>query len=71
MGKVTAVVKLTEKVTKAPNGVALSFNADYSNDQNKEWAKYTPSMHLGMTVKEEVAELFDFNETYLLTFEKQ
>lgn len=71
MGKVTAVVKLYAKETKAPNGVFLAFNADYSNDQNKEWAKFTPSMNLGMTVKEEVADLFDFNETYLLTFEKQ
>lgn len=33
----------------------VSFSADYNDPANKEWAKYTPSLSVQMTVLDEVA----------------
>ncbi|ASR80062.1 hypothetical protein PQB77_gp01 [Arthrobacter phage Correa] len=70
MGQITAVAKLNHSEVKGDAGVYLAFNADYSDERNKEWTKYTPSMHLGMTVAPAVADKFELGETYLLTLEK-
>ena len=72
MTNITAVAKLTHK-TKSTDGTQtlLTFSADYADGRNKEWAKWTPALSLDMHVKNEVAEQFDFNGAYLLTFEKQ
>ncbi|NWL32965.1 hypothetical protein [Paenarthrobacter nitroguajacolicus] len=71
MGKTTAVATLYSK-TDAGNGqTALAFCADYNDERNKEWAKYTPGLSVGMTVIESVGEQFEQGETYLLTFERQ
>lgn len=71
MGKVTAVARLNEQVVKGKGEVYQAFNADYSDERNKEWSKFTPSMHLGMTVTSEVAEQFTLGKIYLLTIEEQ
>lgn len=49
--------------------VGLSFYADYSDERNKEWAKYTPAISVTMTVLPEVAEKF-LAGAYTLTFTK-
>ena len=38
---------------------ALTFGADYTDGRNKEWALYTPGLHLSMTVKGAVADRFE------------
>jgi hypothetical protein len=68
MGKVTAKVKLSSK-GDGPGAVPLVFYADYAEGRNKEWAAATPTLSLNMTVKPEVAELFEVGKPYTLTFE--
>jgi hypothetical protein len=68
MGKTTAVATLKTK-TESAGQAALFFDADYNDERNKEWAKYTPALSLNMTVTEEVAEQFEQGGRYLLTFE--
>lgn len=66
---VTAKVVL-QSAEQTPNGTQLTFNADYADGRNKEWAKYTPTLSLQMVVKDEVAdEHFDVHSAYTLTFE--
>lgn len=65
-----AVATLYSK-TDAGNGqTALAFNADYNDERNKEWAKYTPALSVGMTVLDSVGEQFEQGKRYLLTFEQ-
>jgi hypothetical protein len=69
MTNITAVATLNSKAES--NGqVALGFNADYSDERNKAWAKYTPGLSVQMHVTEEVAEKFEQGGRYLLTFER-
>lgn len=70
MSKVTAKVKLNMKGTASDGQVQLSFNADYNDGRNKEWSRYTPSLSLSMYVLESVADQFELNAPYTLTFEK-
>lgn len=67
---VTAKMKLTQKGEVHDGQVALQFHADYEDDRNKEWAKYTPGASFQMTVLESVAEKFEAGGAYLVTFEK-
>lgn len=73
---ITAKVKLYGKDEKLSNstsdsketGVVLSFNANYANGANKEWAKYTPALNFTMTVKPEIAARFEIGGNYTVTF---
>ena len=69
---VTAKVRLGSKIPVESDGdnVALTFMADYENERNKEWAKYTPALSLNMYVLKSVADKFEYGTTYTLTFEK-
>jgi hypothetical protein len=70
MAKTTAVATLNTK-TDAGNGQTnLFFAADYNDERNKEWAKYTPGLSVHMGVLDSVAEQFEQGARYLLTFEK-
>lgn len=64
---VTAKVTLASK-TLTTATVGLTFNADYGSGRNQEWAVNTPSLQLTMSVKPEVAELFELGGAYTLTF---
>lgn len=72
--RTTAKIKLTGK---RPEGnpphdqVGLEFHADYDDDRNKEWSKYTPALSLHMTVKPEVAERFEVGQAFTLVFEPE
>lgn len=69
MTNITAVATLNGKTDN--NGqVQLGFNADYNDERNKEWAKYTPALSITMHVTQEVAEKFDQGGRYLVTFER-
>jgi hypothetical protein len=72
MSKVSAVAKLQGKIAQEGLGqTILVFAADYNDPQNKEWAKYTPSFSTTMTVLDTVAEKFELEKTYLVTFEER
>lgn len=68
--KVTAKVKLNTKY-ESNEAFVIGFMADYDDDRNKEWAKYTPSISISMTVKPEVAEKFNVGDAFTLTFDKE
>ncbi len=71
MSKTTAVAKLyTKQPAVDGEQTALFFNADYNDERNKEWSKYTPALSINMTVLNSVAEQFEQGARYLLTFEK-
>lgn len=72
MTKITAVASLRLKYPSTDGTqTQLEFTADYNDERNKEWAKWTPALSVSMHVKNEVAEQFEVHENYLLTFEKQ
>jgi len=68
---ITAKIKLSTK-TESGEGdqrrAALMFYADYAEGRNKEWASATPTLTLSMTVKGEVADLFEQGAAYTLQF---
>lgn len=69
--RITAVATLYTMGESQDGQTALAFSADYADERNKEWSKYTPALSVGMTVLDSVAENFEQGGRYLLTFEKQ
>lgn len=69
MSKITAVGKVNKVPLTDGEQTALYFTPAYDNPANKEWAKWTPAMHLQMNVLNEVAEKFESGVEYLITFE--
>ncbi len=70
MSAITAKVFLSSKSSAGDGQTLLSFTPDYADGANKEWAKYTPSLNLTMTVLDEVAEQFgEPLAKFTLTFE--
>lgn len=61
----------TESGTGEDRQVAVRFNADYRDGRNKEWARWTPSLDLSVTLKGEVADKFAIGQGYTLTFEQE
>lgn len=71
MSKTTAVVTLYRKEESRLGQTPLWFQADYNDERNKEWSKYTPALGVTMTVLDSVADQFEQGVRYLLTFEAQ
>jgi hypothetical protein len=57
---------------KAPYGelTQLSFVPDYQDNRNAAWAAATPALSLSMSVKGDVAALFEVGDAISLTFSK-
>lgn len=66
---VTAKVRVGTWTPSSDGQTHLQFFADYADDRNKEWAKYTPSLSLNMVVLDSVAEHFKAGQAFTLTFE--
>jgi hypothetical protein len=64
----TAKVMLARKSSVDSGETELVFSADYADERNKEWAKYTPSLDLRMRVLDKVAEHFMPGQAFTLTF---
>ena len=64
----TAKIKVTSKTPNTDGQTNLNFGADYSDDRNKEWAKYTPIINVTMVVLDSVAEHFYVGQPFTLTF---
>jgi len=65
--KVFCAVK-TETGEGDDRQAAVTFGADYADDRNKEWAKYTPALNLQMTLNGAAADLFEAGKKYTLQF---
>lgn len=63
--QVTAKVKVHYKSGEDP--VTVSFLPDYAHERNKEWASATPALSLTLTMRKEVADLFEVGEAIDLT----
>lgn len=50
--------------------VSVSFQPDYKDDRNKEWARWTPGLSLTMGLRGAVADKFEVGKAYTLTFEE-
>lgn len=51
--------------------VVVTFRPDYDDDRNKEWSRYTPALSLSMTLKGTVADKFEVDDRYTLSFEPE
>lgn len=72
MAGITAKVFVSGKTEQGEGEhrrVLLSFNPDYADGRNKEWAEATPHLSLQMTVKGSVADQFEVGKPYTLTFD--
>ena len=56
---------------KYDDQVHVTMQADYNDERNKEWAKYTPGATYNFTVKEELADEFPIGASFTVTFEKE
>lgn len=68
---ITAKVVLLSKLESGVGEhrqVVAAFNANYAGGKNDEWAIYTPSLTLNMTLKGAVADKFVVGQAYELQF---
>lgn len=72
--KFTAKVKISSRQVQQEGTeheqVLLTYNADYDDDRNKEWSRYTPSMGVTQLVLPEVAEGIEVGDTFDVLFTK-
>jgi hypothetical protein len=70
---ITAKVTLQSKHesgTGTERQVVAAFTANHGSGVNAEWARYTPSLSLSMSLKGDVADKFVIGQAYTLTFEE-
>ena len=48
--------------------ITYRFEAAIEGDENKSWAKYTPSGQLVITINQPTAQIFERDEFYFLDF---
>lgn len=71
MDRVSAKVKVSNVGAAQDGQCVVNFTADYDDERNKEWAKYTPALNITMTVLESVVEQHFRNGTaWTLLFER-
>lgn len=69
--KITARVRVSNKVPIDTTQSVVSFYGDYANGANNEWAIATPVLDFRMYMKTEVANNFNVGESYAVTFESR
>ena len=73
MKRTTAKVVVTGRTSfgqPGDSGVTIHFGPNYNDERNKEWAYYTPSLSISMSVRESVADNFLQGQKFTLTFEE-
>lgn len=67
----TLKLKLASKSDAGSGQTRLVFQADYDDEKNKEWAKYTPVLNLDFVVLNEVSVAqHEVGTTYTATLEE-
>ena len=66
----TFKTRLRYKDTAGPDQTKLRFEADYDDDANSEWAKYTPGLAFECTIKDEIADRWQIGTAYTFTAEE-
>lgn len=67
--KITARVRVSNKIPIDTTQSVVSFFGDYANGANNEWAVATPVLDFRMFMRNEVAANFDVGKPYKVTFE--
>lgn len=67
---VTAKLKVQSTNAFGSDQVQVTFAPDYQDDRNKDWAVATPALSLTMTMKSDVAALFEQGEAIDLTLSR-
>jgi hypothetical protein len=68
---ITAKVRCDRKTESGEGGnrqALVSFQPDYADGRNKEWALATPHLSLQMTLNGQAADLFEEGKRYTLQF---
>lgn len=65
---ITAKVKVQYTSPNGEDQTQVNLIADYDDDRNKEWAKYTPALSVAITVKNEIADRFPMGQAFTLNF---
>lgn len=68
MSNLTAVVSVYSKIPQSDDTTTVYFGPDYNSEENKQWAKYTPSLNFSMHVVNDVADRFSHGQPFLVTF---
>lgn len=72
---ITAKIICTNKSAPAGEGedrqVTVSFGADYADDRNREWARWTPGLSLTMGLRGSMADRFEVGQSYTLEFKEE
>ncbi len=63
---ITAKIKVTGKNPIGDNQTTLRFGVNYTDDKNKEWARFTPILNFSIVVRDSVAKKFELNRPYIL-----
>jgi hypothetical protein len=71
---ITAKVQVNTKLESGVGDarqVVVAFTADHAGGRNKEWALYTPSLQLSLSLKGEIADRFDVGSRWTLQFAEE
>lgn len=63
----TFKTRLRHKDAQGDGQTKLRFEADYEDEANKEWAKYTPMLTFECMVLDEIADRWELGEPYTFT----
>ena len=66
----TAKAVVTNNIDNLNDTATVTFAADYADERNKEWSRYTPWLKFDLNVKPEVAQNIQVGKTYTVTFEE-
>lgn len=67
---VTAKLKVAGKTQVGSDQTQVSFQPDYQDDRNKDWAVATPALNLSMTMRTDIADLFTQGEALDMTLSR-
>jgi hypothetical protein len=66
---ITAKVRCNSRLQVSEECDVVSFSANYQDGANKDWAYFTPALHIQMNVRRDVP--FESGKDYMLTFEQE
>jgi hypothetical protein len=69
MSRFTAKAVIMSTTNHGDGQTIIAMNAGYANGENKQWAKYTPTLSVSMSVIDEIAAPFKPGKKVDITFE--
>lgn len=69
--RITAKFKVQSHNHVGANQTQINMQPDYNDPRNKEWAPYTPSGSISLTVIDDVVPHFPLGANFLVTFDEE